>query len=188
VNILNWFDILKNQVLSNTSLGSSMDWNNPEIEDEDDDCIKKLMEIYERAKIHTQRQPTENKKTIVRTYLIEKETNNRPSEKNICEVLNDFKNADNNYFRIFHNLNFYYRIRKNNIDNEYKNPNRNTMIYIDNRGLNLNFKFFVQVAYNIMNETIQNEEEHQREYIDLCKKVFGEYYNSTYEEVFGSDS
>ena len=50
MNILNWFDILKNQVLSNTSLGSSMDWNNPEIIEEEDDCkmwLKGLFDILD---------------------------------------------------------------------------------------------------------------------------------------------
>ena len=184
MNILAWFDIIKNQALV-SQLGSTMNWEEEEIPDEDDnDCIKKLMEIYERAKIYTQRRPTQNKKTIVRTYMIEKETNHKPSEKNVCEVLDVLKNANNNYYRKFHNFGFYYRIRKNSIDSEYENPNRNTIIYIDYKG---KFKFFVQVAYNLLDETIQNEE-NQREYIDLCKKVFGEYYNSTYEEVFGSDS
>lgn len=179
-----WFDILKNQALV-SQLGSTMDWENEEVpdeEEEDNDCIKKLMEIYERATNYTQRLPTKNKKTVVRTFMIKKETNNKLSETKVCEVLDTFKNANDEFYRRFNDSGFYYSIVKNMTYSDYKNNMRSTLIDINDT--NSKFKFFVHVAYNILDETIQNKET-QREYIDLCKKVFGEYYNSTYEEVFG---
>ena len=174
MNILTWFDILKNQVLSNTSLGSTMDWNNPEIEEEDDDCIRKLMGIYERAKNYTK------KYFEIDIFMDETETNPKLSEKKVCKVLNTFKKADDEtYYKEFNDFGFDYYIRKNA---KFENLSKNTVIYIHDKISN--FRFFVQVTYNLYEDTIQIKEK-QREYIDICKKVFGEYYNSTYEEVFG---
>lgn len=74
-----WWDIIKNQALRNTSLGASMDWENPEIIEDDDDCkmwLKGLCDIlggnlvnleYEFSTINLEKMP-ENVACAIKEY------------------------------------------------------------------------------------------------------------------------
>ena len=42
-----WFDIIKNQSLATSQLGVTMDWNNPEIIEDDDDCKMWLKGLFD---------------------------------------------------------------------------------------------------------------------------------------------
>ena len=184
---MTWFDILKNQVLSNTSLGSTMDWDNPEIEEEDDDCIKKLMEIYERAKNYSQKYPRKNiyNETILEVSAVFEEKNSKISEKIACEVLDTFKNLKDDYFKK-DGGDVYFSMFKN-FTPEKNSKTTMLKIYMS-YGNNIRVTFLVYVRY-MQHPHDENDDYLQAkkglEYLDVCKEIFGEYYNSTYEEVFG---
>ena len=187
---MTWFDILKNQVLSNTSLGATMDWENPEIiEDDDDNCRRKLIEIYLRAR----EKKGEAEKyginincyfgyypNLVETFEEAKELMEYVPEEQCCMTLEAFKNHKE-----------YYR----HLNKPYKSMHITTAKNVKPR---FHFKSEIQFDTSEVDYEVEvylgnqltivppNKKEDKKKYIEYCKYIFGtEYYNFTYEEVFG---
>ena len=181
---MSWFDILKNQSLATSQLGSTMNWEEEEVpdeEEEDNDCIKKLMEIYERANS----QKISNKYNTYRTPAIEinisLEKDFKISEKKACEVLDKFRNLRTGFSvraAVFGGDDFSMFKDYQRSDGD---EDRYTLLEIRQ---SYKTKYFINVAYR-QNPNDEKDEAIELEYINICKKIFGEYYNSTYEEVFG---
>jgi len=173
-----WFDILKNQELTTSQLGGTLDWENPAIpEEEDDKCRKIIMAMIDRANEMRQKYPTFDYDFVTRIDITAGTDMGEMSEENICKALEAFKNLKGEdedilvlrrgekYFEGEVNKNF-----------RYHGAEQRTSINIgDSVGY---IYIIVDIYLDDYEDDSEDKKELVKEYQELCTYIFGEEYYS----------
>ena len=169
-----WFDILKNAKTVAQTQGS-FDFEEEEIPEKDDeDCIKKLLNIYDIANTHSGG-------TYTKFWLKGRANIDKFPEELICKVLdlfkripNEIKNEDDNMETI-HKKDHSIWLHKLYPQSPY--GHLSTGIVASYRG----YYFEIIIRYiNRSDDDLDNEKLNAdakgKNYLDACKHVFGEYF------------
>lgn len=117
-----WFDILKDSKQINRTV-SSLNWDEEEIpEKEDEDCIKKLLNIYDRAK-----QGGTGTNSGTKFRLVNRGIEEFP-EKLICKALDLFKKMAPNDYDYITEADFSNKIRR--LDSRERVADEEYVIYL----------------------------------------------------------
>ena len=167
-----WFDILKNQELTTSQLGGTLDWENPAIpEEEDDKCRKIMMAMIDRANEMQQKYPTiyddfENFRIDFNTGK-----SGEVSEENICKALEMFKDLKGGDKDILEKLGKHFNITVNKNFKFYGMLKRTSISVEDDMG-------YLYVIVEIYVDDLEDKKELIKEYQEVCTYVFGEEYYS----------
>jgi len=166
-----WFDILKNQELTTSQLGGTLDWENPAIpEEEDDKCRKIIMAMIDRANEMKQKYPEfDYDFTNFRIGPSAGKSVGEVSEENICKALEMFKNLKGGDNDILSEKDFDVVVHKNF---KYYGMLKRTSIGVeDDMG-------YLWVIVDIYLDDLEDKKELVKEYQELCTYIFGEEYYS----------
>lgn len=187
-----WFDILKNQELTTSQLGGTLDWENPAIpEEEDDKCRKIIKGMMDRAGKYEYSGNNPYTYVYVKTWL-----EGTISEESACRALEEFKKID-----------------KTDDNTSIDIPMDKGYILLDKNGLyedvgiddyrgNIHFTGFAIAegqAYHRISVILKRKRTSRyggqvdigsdsyslkllaKEYQAICEEIFGEYYNTVFK-------
>lgn len=167
-----WFDILKNQELTTSQLGATMDWENEVIPDkEDDECRKIIMGMMDRAKRYE-----DGWHGFIYVLL---QLRGTISEESACRALEEFKNIDKTSTPL---------IIDEGLIRLDKNGRYRSVIIEDYQG-NIYFSGFaiseghpyLRISVIVKTDVRHDKELIEDEYQKVCEYIFGEYYNTDFK-------
>ena len=184
-----WFDILKNQELTTSQLGATMDWENEVIPDKED-CRKIIMGMMDRAKRY---------EGLSHAFItvVPLGMSGNISEETICKALEMFKNLKNE------TIEEHYDTTGSGISSTqvyidiFKNHSYSDKMIDDYRGkvvlTGIQITSWprptavprppstIKIVVALKAEVRKNKELLEDEYQKVCKYIFEEYYNTDFK-------